>query len=131
MATVPRPVLLQSLWVFLLLCFAYCDIVTVMDTDPRSVDAVADMTGPLLLLASVWMTMGIAMTLFSRVLRRRVGRPLGIVVASAMLLAQIGTLFVPPLQAYYVFFSVVEVAAMVALIVFAWTWPADQPEHAG
>ncbi|MCL2092040.1 MAG: DUF6326 family protein [Micrococcales bacterium] len=119
--TLPRPVLLQTLWLVLVLSFLWCDVVSLMDPQ----DPYTGMNEWTLTAAGVWMLVPVLMIVLSRLLRRRTGRPLGITVAALLMLGHVGSLFMGMPTPYYVLFSVVEVATMVTIIVLTWTWPAD------
>jgi hypothetical protein len=121
LTTLPRPVLLQALWGVLTLSFLWCDVVSLMDPN----DPYTGMNQWTLTLAGIWMLVPVGMILLSRLLRRRVGRPLGLTVAPLLLLGQVASLFAGTPTPYYVLFSAVEVATMGAIILLTWTWPAD------
>ena len=131
--TIPRPVLLQSLWLTLTLSFAWCDIISVMVAlaDPAATAESYSWikSGWPNLGVGIWMAFPVAMILLSRLLPRRVLRPLGIAVTPLLLLAQVGSVFMPGITPHYAFFSLVEVGNMTAIIVLSWTWPAA-PERA-
>lgn len=119
--TLPRPVLLQTLWLVLVLSFLWCDVVSLMDPqDPYTGMDEWTLTG-----AGAWMLVPVVMIALSRLLRRRTGRPLGITVSALLMLGQIGSLFMGTPTPYYVLFSIVEVVTMVAIIALTWTWPTD------
>lgn len=119
--TLPRPVLLQTLWLVLVLSFLWCDVASLMDPQ----DPYTGMTEWTLAGAGAWMLVPVLMIALSRLIRRRAGRSLGITVAALLMLGQVGSLFVGAPTPYYVLFSVVEVATMAAIIGLTWTWSAD------
>ena len=109
---------LSTLWVFMLLNYLYCDVLTGFDpTVPR------DMSRDALLAASFLMEIPIAMVLLSRMLRYRPNRWSNIIAGAFMAVVQVSTLFVGSgPTAYYVFFSAVEIACLLFIVWTAWRW---------
>jgi hypothetical protein len=114
---------LSTLWVFMLLNWLYCDVMTSFDpTVPK------DLSRDALLAASFLMEIPIAMVLLSRVLKYRPNRWANIVVGVFMAVVQVGTQFVGSgPTAYYVFFSVIEVACLLFIVWTAWRWAEPAP----
>ena len=114
---------LSTLWVFMLLNYLYCDIMTSFDpTVPRELSRDA------LLAASFLMEIPIAMVLLSRVLKYRPNRWANIIAGMFLVVVQVSTQFVGggP-TAYYVFFSVIEVACLLFIVWRAWSWAESAP----
>src|ERR1035437_2238486 len=109
---------LSTLWVFMLLNYLYCDVLTGFDpTVPR------DLNRDALLAASFLMEIPIAMVLLSRMLRYRPNRWSNIIAGAFMAVVQVSTLFVGSgPTAYYVFFSAVEIACLLFIVWTAWRW---------
>jgi hypothetical protein len=108
---------LSTLWVFMLLNYLYCDVMTGFDpTVPR------DMTREALLAASFLMEIPIAMVLLSRVLDYRPNRRANVAAGAFMALVQVSTLFVGTLTYYYAFFSVIEIACLLFIVWTTWRW---------
>lgn len=122
-------VILSSLWLFAVLNYLYCDVMTHMDPDALkqiltgSVGSI-HITQGFLLQASFFMEIPIAMVLFSRILKYQVARWASIVAGTIMTAGQIASLFVgtePTL--YYIFFSTIEISCTVFIVVYAWRRP--------
>lgn len=128
---VPRRTVVASLWLFVLLCYLYCDVLTLF----RAEDLRAVLSGQVggvvmsdgfLLGASVLMTIPIGMVLVSRVAPRRVARWGTVVAASVMTVVQVGSLFVGETALHYAYFSAIEIMTTVVLAWYAAArWRAD------
>jgi hypothetical protein len=119
---------LSTLWVFMLLNYLYCDIMTSFDPTLSH-----DLGRDALLAASFLMEIPIAMVLLSRVLKYRPNRWANIIAGMFLAVVQVSTLFVGSgPTAYYVFFSVIEVACLLFIVWSAWRWaePARATEIA-
>jgi hypothetical protein len=116
---------LSTLWVFVILNMLYADIISLMDaTSPIRVRMVgAPMSPGFLLAGALLMETAIAMVVLSRILPRAAGRWASIIAAAVNIFAVV----TGGHGLYYVFFAVVEVAAMLLIIWFAWTWPEMEP----
>jgi len=114
---------LSTLWVFMLLNYLYCDVMTGFDpTVPR------DLSRDALLAASFLMEIPIGMVLLSRMLRYRPNRWANILVGAFMVVVQVSTLFVGSgPTAYYVFFSAIEIACLLFIVWSAWQWAGRAP----
>ncbi len=124
---------LSTLWLFALLNYLYCDVVSLMDAGllrqylTGTVNG-TEMTRGFLLGASVLMEIPIAMVLLSRVLGYRENRWANIVTGGVMTLVQSATLFVGSPSSYYLFCSAAELAATAYIVWSAWQWPAPAAE---
>jgi hypothetical protein len=108
---------LSTLWVFMLLNYLYCDIMTSFDpTVPGGLSRDA------LLAASFLMEIPIAMVLLSRVLSYRPNRWSNVIAGAFMAVVQVSTLFIGTPTAYYVFFSAIEIACLLIIVWTAWRW---------
>ncbi len=109
---------LSTLWVFMLLNYLYCDVLTGFDpTVPR------DMSRDALLAASFLMEIPIAMVLLARTLKYRPNRWANIIVGAFLVVVQVSTLFIGSgPTAYYMFFSVIEVACLLFIVSTSWRW---------
>lgn len=109
---------LSTLWVFMVLNYLYCDVMTVFDA------AVTARLGADALLAfSVLMEIPMAMVVLSRVLPHRWNRWANVLAGLFLSVVQVGTLFVGngP-SAYYAFFTVIEVGTLLFIAWRAWGW---------
>ena len=122
---------LPWLWVFMLVNFLYCDVVTLFDPAilrntladhpaPGSVQ----MTPEALLAAALLMEVPMAMMVLSRVLARRPSRWLNVGAAAVLTVAQAGSLTVGSPAAYYLFFSAIEIGTLVVIAALALRWRA-------
>jgi hypothetical protein len=110
---------LSTLWLFATLNYLYCDVVTLMD--PIKHGSI-QLTQGFLLGAAVLVEVPIAMVLLSRILKYRANRWANIVAGTIMTVVQLVTLFVVAPTMYYAFFSVIEIATTVAIVLCAWKW---------
>jgi len=108
---------LSTLWVFMLLNYLYCDVLTGFDpTVPR------DLSRDALLAASFLMEIPIAMVLLSRILKYRPNRRANVIVGAFLVLVQVSTLFIGTPTTYYLFFSAIEIACLLFIAWTAWRW---------
>jgi hypothetical protein len=70
----------------------------------------------------VYMEIPIAMVLISRIVSYRFNRTLNLIFAPVATLVQLATLFVDVPTMYYVFFSIVEIAATASIFWLALSW---------
>jgi len=119
----PRSIL-SLLWLYLLLNFIYCDIISLHDPAVQA-DVASGQVGDIiidqafLLSASLLMTIPISMVLLSRLLPLVASRWASIGAAIVMITAQSASLFVGTVASNYAFFSVIEIVTMIVIIVFA------------
>ncbi|MEZ4375179.1 MAG: DUF6326 family protein [Polyangiaceae bacterium] len=122
----PRP-LIRSLWVFAVFNYLYADVIGLMDRRllqqylRGEVDSL-HITPGFLFAAAVLMELPIAMTLLTRVLPARGSRWSNIAVGALKTCAVAATFCVGSLTAYYVFFSLIEIATTLFIVVLAWRW---------
>ena len=119
-------VLLSTLWLFAVLNYLYCDVVGLMDANLLKQYIAGSVGGMVmnqgfLLGAGVYMEMSIAMVLLSRVLGYKANRFTNIIAGIIATLVQIATLLRSPTP-YYIFFSIVEVAATLFIVWTALRW---------
>lgn len=112
-------------WTFLLCNYLYCDLLSLMDADHLRGYLAGDVNGMkvtdgFLLGASVLMEIPIAMILVSGLVPWRVARWCQVGAGAFMVVVQLGSLFMGTQTGYYVFFSVIEVAAAASIAVVAW-----------
>lgn len=123
-------VLLSALWLFMLLNIIFRDIHQFVLASHLEMLLTGyyngiEITEGLMLLGGVLVQIPIAMVLFSLLLTRRISRPLTILAA----IITTGTLLSSaPTDMDDTFHLVIELAALVAILWTAWTWP--EHEHA-
>lgn len=132
--TIDRRTLLSTLWIVLLFNYLYCDVLGFFD--PAHVAAIQsgtidgiDIVPAFLVGAGAIMQIPIWMVLLSRIVPRRVGRPVSIAAAAVMIAVQIGSLLDGPAPVY-VFFSIIELGLLIAIIVVAARWRSPQLDNA-
>lgn len=118
---------LSTLWIFATLNYLYCDVVTLMDPDLlrkflSGNFGTVTITQGFLLGAAVLVEIPMAMVLLSRLLPFRANRWTNIGAGALMTVVQAVTLFAKTPAAYYVFFSVIEIATTAVVVWSAWRW---------
>jgi hypothetical protein len=122
-----RKALLSTIWIFAVLNYLYCDLLSLMDANTLR-QYLAGTVGGLqftegfLLGAGMLMEISMAMVLLSRVLPTRANRLANIAAGMIMTAVQIGTLLMGHSTLYYWFFSIIEITATALIVWFAWTW---------
>lgn len=123
-----RKVTLSTLWVFVMFCIAYADLIGFIE--PGTLEKIIDgnvgfvLTPAIILIFSLFQAIPIAMILVSRWFRRNVNRWLNIVASVLTLLYVLGGGNWE--SASYPVFAALEVAAMLGIIGLAWTWRNDE-----
>lgn len=122
----PRAVL-QSVWVFAMLNYLYCDVVTLMHREDLQGFLAGEVGGiriteGFLLGAGILMEVPIAMVLVSRLAPARVARTANIAAGALMTLVQASSLLMGGPTSFYLFFSVVEISATAFVVYYAWRW---------
>ena len=122
---------LSILWIFLVLNFAYCDILALHDLvylkDVLSGSAGGiNFTQGFLLGASVFMEISIGMILVSFFASHKINRLANVIFGILLALAQIASLFVgtSPTMSYS-FFSAIEIATLLYIAWSAWNLKKD------
>lgn len=125
-----RRSILSTLWIFVVLNYLYCDVVGLMDSNllTQYVSGVVEgmeMTESFLLIAGLLMEVSISMLLFAKVLPYKANRWFNIVAGSFTTLVQTATLFTG-FTSYYLFFSIIEIAATAFIVWYAWMWKNEK-----
>ena len=128
-------VALPALWIFMVLNYLYCDVLSLFDPAVLR-DVVAghasggtvQITPEFLLASAVLMEIPMAMILLTRVLRHALSRWANVAAAAFMILVQIASLFVGTPASYYVFFTVIEVGTLVLIAALALRWTSPDRE---
>lgn len=125
METIDTKTKLSALWLFILLNIIFRDIhqmtmashLEMLLTGTYNGTVITD---TIMLIGGFLVEVPIAMVLFSLLLNRKIGRPVTFFAA----LMTTGTLLsTPPSDPDDVFFLIIELAAMSAILWTAWTWP--------
>ncbi len=123
-----KKVTLSTLWVFVMFCIAYADIIGFIE--PGTLENIIkgnvgfDLTPAVILVFSLFQAIPIAMILVSRWFRRDVNRWLNIVASLLTLLYVLAGGNWESVS--YPVFAALEVVAMMGIIWLAWTWRADE-----
>ena len=123
-----RKVTLSSLWVFVMFCIAYADIIGFIE--PGTLEKIIngnvgfELTPAIIVIISLFQAIPIAMILVSRWLRRDVNRWLNVAASVLTLLYVLGGGNWESTS--YVVFAGLEVVAMLGIIWLAWTWRNDE-----
>jgi hypothetical protein len=127
-ATVSVRTKISALWTSVLFVFAYVDLFSLYRADFRADLDAGEVGGfavnrSFLLLTTAYVVIPSLMVFGALVLQPRLNRvaniALGIVYIVTIVVGAIGE------WSYYVLGSVVEVALLVAIVYYAWTWPMD------
>lgn len=117
---------ISALWVAVLLLFAYGDIFGFFA--PGQIEEVMggeisgiEISQTFLFAISVYIAIAILMVFLSLVLAPRIGRLANIVLAALYIVSIVASAIGD--DAYFVFLSVIEIALLLLLIRYAWTWP--------
>lgn len=119
-----RKTTLSTLWVFVMFCIAYADIIGFIE--PGTLENIIkgnvgfDLTPTIILIFSLFQALPIVMILVSRWFRRDVNRLLNIVASVLTLLYVLGGGNWESVS--YPVFAALEVAAILGITWLAWTW---------
>jgi len=122
-------ILLIILWVFYSLNFMYCDAlsnlepgVLAMTMTGYTADGTVKITDGFLLGTAIMFELPFLMIVLSWVLKYRATRWANIIAGTLFVLAQIGSLFLGVPSPAYIFYSTVEIAALLLIVWNAWKW---------
>ena len=121
---------LSALWVTLMLCYIYADILSLYK--PGAVESIiAGKMGPFpatqtaLLLASIMMIIPAAMVFLSLLLKPKVNRWANIVLGVVYAVIGLGNL-IGETWVYYLAFGIIEIVLTVLIVFYAWKWPSQE-----
>ncbi len=125
-----NPRLLSSiLWVFYSLNFMYADTLSSLEPGVLNMhltgytaDGTVKITEGFLLGTAVMFEIPFLMIVLSWVLKYRANRLVNIIAASLFILAQIGSLFMGVPSPAYLFYTVIEIAGLLLIILNALNW---------
>ena len=121
--TKDRRVILSTLWIFVVFDYLYVDVAMLSFHPEVYQKAAAKMTEGLLLGASVLMEIPIAMIVLSRVLDYRANRWANIIAGVVSTAFSAFPLFTGKPPAFYLLFSLIEIACTLFIVWYAWSWP--------
>ena len=124
---IDKKVLLSTLWIFVTLNYLYCDLMALMDSNLLKQYLTGTINGmtineDFLFGAAILMEIPIAMVLLSRLLNYKSNKWANIIAASLMTIVQLTTIFVGEPTKYYLFCSIVEIAATAFIALYAFKW---------
>ena len=129
-------ILLILLWVFYSVNFMYCDThsslepgVLAMTMSGYTAGGTVKITDGFLLGTAIMFEIPFLMIVLSWVLKFRANRWANIISATFLVLSQISSLFLGVPSPAYIFYSAVEIAALLLIVWYAWKWrsPEGQP----
>jgi hypothetical protein len=124
---------ISALWTSMLFIFAYVDLFSLYRPDFRADIEAGEVGGftvhqAFLLGTTIYVVIPSLMVFLALVLRPRVSRianiALGIIYALTIIVGAIGE------WGYYILGSAIEVALLVAIVYYAWTWPKEKISEA-
>ncbi len=133
-----RKVMLSILWIFVMFNYTYADILTLyfnpvlqketwMQFQSGYVGGLHIISQGFVLVGAVLLETSIAMVLLPWVLKYRANRWTNIIVAVIQIVAAVQSLTGPLYwNLYYAFFATIEIACMLFIIWYAWTWPRPE-----
>lgn len=124
---IDKKTLLSTLWIFLTVNFIFCDVFTLMHSEDLknllngSVDGL-QITQEFLLGFALMMEIPMLMILLSRLLKYKSNRILNLIFGVLLAIIQIWSLTVGNTTLHYGFFSIVEIATCISIVLVAWKW---------
>ncbi|MBI9108877.1 MAG: hypothetical protein JEZ04_19195 [Spirochaetales bacterium] len=116
---VDMKVILSTLWIFVMFNMVFADIIGFLNPGALEEMMALEPMPMFLLVFSVLVEIPIAMIVLSRILQFRINRWVNIVACAITILWVIGG---GNTSGSYLFFATIEVACMLLIIWFAWTW---------
>jgi len=122
-------ILLTLLWVFYNVNFIYCD--SLLRLEPGAIEGIMSgyvsngtvrITNGFLLGTAIMWEIPFLMVVLSWILKFRANRWANIIAGTLLVVAQIGSLFLGAPSPMYIFYSTVEIAALILIVWIAWKW---------
>lgn len=124
--------LFAILWIFLSVNYIYCDQLSTLEPGVLEetmtgfvADGTVQITPVFLLGTAIMMEIPFLMIVLSWILKFKINRWVNIIAAVVMVLIQIASLFLGAPSLAYIFYSVVEITALLAIIILAWRWSGE------
>ena len=124
--------LFAVLWIFLSVNYIYCDQLSTLEPGVLEetmtgfvADGTVQITPVFLLGTAIMMEIPFLMIVLSWVLKFKINRWVNIIAAAVMVLIQIASLFLGAPSLAYIFYSVVEITALLVIIILAWRWSGE------
>ncbi|MEM9671018.1 MAG: DUF6326 family protein [Bacteroidota bacterium] len=124
-------VLLSTIWIFLTVNFIFCDVFTLMYSEDlqqilNGKAGEIELTQEFLLLFAIIMEIPMMMIVLSRLLTYKLNRILNLIFGLILVLVQLGSLLADDNSLHYIFFSIIEVTALLCIVWLAWRWKNGQ-----
>ncbi|MGD1894942.1 MAG: DUF6326 family protein [Cyclobacteriaceae bacterium] len=124
-------VLLSTIWIFLTVNFIFCDVFTLMYSEDlqqilNGKAGEIELTQEFLLLFAIIMEISMMMIVLSRLLTYKLNRILNLIFGLILVLVQLGSLLADDNSLHYIFFSIIEVTALLCIVWLAWHWKNNQ-----
>lgn len=122
--------LFSTLWIFLILNYFYCDLLSLMDANNLSnllkgkIDGIS-VNSTFLIISAVLMEIPILMVLLSRLLKPKLNRWANIVAGIIMTLVMVTSLLVGTVTWYYAFFATIEITTTLTIVWRAIIWKTE------
>ena len=128
-----RRMVISTAWIFVTVNYLFVNVLKllggVVPTTAEEMELVQSAATPeMLLIAAIYLEMGMVMILLSRLLKYGINRWANIVIATLHALGALASLFVVTPPTFHVFFVVAEVSALLFIVWYAWTWVKSQNE---
>lgn len=123
-----RQVILFTIWIFVMMNYLFCDVMTLMDPTLlrqiiKGVTAGGiQMNQGFLMSAAIVMEIPMVMILLTRILKQGANRVANIIAGTIMTIVQISSLFAGTPTLYYIFFSIIEISCTAFIAGYAWKW---------
>ena len=126
-SSIDRRVILSILWVFYVLNIIYADVLNLMggeaNTGGKDAELINSLTSPeMLLVSAIFLELAIVMVILSRVLKHGINRWANVVIATLHTFGLLASLLVGAPTLFYIFFALVEVATLLFIVWYAWSW---------
>ena len=128
-----RKVILSTLWIFYLCNILYADVLSLLgnvstgSSKELDTELLETLIAPeMLLAAAILLETAMVMIVLSRILKNGINRWANIVVGVLQIFALCTSLTVGSPTIYYIFFVTVEIATLLFIVWYAWTWPVSK-----
>lgn len=128
---IDRRIILSTLWIFAVLNYLYCDVVSFMDSNLLKQYLAGkvnnmELSQGFLMIGCILMEISISLVLLSRILKYKANRLINIIAGIITTLAQISSLLMGKPTMYYIFFSVIEISTTAFIVWYAWKWKLNE-----
>lgn len=126
-----RRMIISTVWIFIVLNYAYADILILLSghnaSTPEEAELVSSLSGPeFMMVSAIYLEMAMVLAVLSRVSSYRINRWVNIIVASLHIAGGLASLLIVTNTLFYIFFVSVEIIALIFIVWYAWTWEKPQ-----